>query len=186
MLDHVSHFIFLSQTYSTLVQKRRHMRDEEGGKERWRGGEGWRRREKECGLQPLARGGNKSKQMHMWRESMKEENQWNIRCFCEEKGETETAEKSMLARAESAGEKRREALHCTTCCETRWRTSYCLTTGGGGERQSKASGLFLPMNRGLQREEKSAALSDKSRMGPWRRQHPGEQPVKVISKSVGV
>lgn len=31
-LDHVSHFIVLSHTYSTLVQKRRHMRDEEGRK----------------------------------------------------------------------------------------------------------------------------------------------------------
>lgn len=92
----------------------------------------------------------------------------------------------MLASVESVGEKRREALDCTTCCETRWRTSLCLTTGGDGERQSKASGLFFPMNRRLQSEEKSAALSDKSRMGPWRRQHPGEHTVKLISKTVGV
>lgn len=63
---------------------------------------------------------------------------------------------------------------------------YVWRLGETGGRQRKASGSFFPVNRGLQSEEKSAALSDKSRMGPWRRQHPGEHTVKLISKSVGV
>lgn len=50
------------------------------------------------------------------------------------------AEQTRLASAESTGELCVEALGCTSCCETRWRTTLRQTTEGAEQTQNEASG----------------------------------------------
>lgn len=80
------------------------------------------------------------------------------------------------------------ALGFTSRCEARWRTTRNTLPENWGSRvawrkQNEASGCTSHQaegvgNRrgwGLLREERSSVLSEWSRIGPWRRQHPGEQ-----------
>lgn len=83
-----------------------------------------------------------------------------------------------------AGEKCREALGRASCWETRWRMTLCQTSKGAEQKQNEASGPCFPPSSGLLGEEKSAVLSEPSRVGPWSRQHPGEK--TAIWESVGV
>lgn len=82
------------------------------------------------------------------------------------------------------GEKCSEAVGRASCWETRWRTPACQTSGGAEQKRNEAPGPRFPPSSGLPAEEKSAALSEPSRVGPWSRQHPGEK--TAIWESVGV
>lgn len=134
-----------------------------GGKEWWRGGEGRRRRERECGLQQRVWGRNKRKWMQMRREREHERGQ-SMECsgFFHEKKERETAE-NWCWRVLKALERNVGRV---------WTAPPAVKQDGGhgdvwglGETgvRSEASGLFLPMSR--------ATAQGKERSLIWQKQN---------------
>lgn len=116
---------------------------------------------------------------------MKEDNQWNIVGFFMREKRKRNGRKLMLVSAESVGEKRREGLDCTTCCEARWRTWLCLRTGGDGSKE-EGFGLVSPHEQSYSARKRVQSYLTKAEWVLGGCSLPGEHPGKLISKSVGV
>lgn len=113
-------------------------------------------------------------------------------------GETENRRGWRALAVRERNEERLWALRPAVKQDGGQQGTLCQTTEGAEQQRGNRMRLraVLPAEqresgrrgngrgRGQLREEKSAGLSEWSRIGPWRRQHPGEK--TVLSQSAGV